>query len=451
MNIISRRSFLSTSAAIAGTFSLGNILSSHVLCKHKTQKLTRKSPLEGIERENIKITDVKVTPLSYEDPKGNLWRSVNHIVWKTDACLTEVFTDQGIVGIGEGTPYAGPDRIKKYTDEILKPALIGKNPFDIELLTNRDSVLSSNNRLVTGAALAGVDNALWDIIGKTKNKPVYKLLATDKEPDPHILIYASGGDYHEWYNNGEEVLIEEALKYKEQGFCGMKFRQGTSWPYSNMTLKKYIPVMQRLREAVGHDFKLMHERMDSTGVSVEDIINVFCPAIDEMKFYWFEEPYDGIENHIKVNEALSTVMVSGGERLLSKAEAKPWIDKGAFEIVQTDCNVTGITDNWYISHHAYQKGILHCPHNWHGGLTTMANAHFIAGIPNRHMLEINQTYNPLMEGVFKEPLVVKNGYMDLPDKPGFGVEVIDDIEKKFPWVPGSYRKPNPNIPERYYR
>ena len=75
----------------------------------------------------------------------------------------------------------------------------------------------------------------------------------------------------------------------------------------------------------------------------------------------------------------------------------------------------------------------------------MANAHFAAGIPNRHMLELNQTYNPLKEGVFKEPVVVENGYMDLPDKPGFGVEVIDDIEKKFPWVPGSYDKPNPLI------
>ena len=75
----------------------------------------------------------------------------------------------------------------------------------------------------------------------------------------------------------------------------------------------------------------------------------------------------------------------------------------------------------------------------------MANAHFAAGIPNRHMLELNQTYNPLKEGVFKDPLVVKNGHMTLTDKPGYGVEVIDNISKKFPFVPGSYEKPNPII------
>ena len=442
MNVISRRTFLGASAAIAGAYSLGNTS----VCS--AQQTTHKHLLEGIERENIKITNIKVTPLSYEDPKGNLWRSGNSMVWKTDAALCEVFTDQGIVGIGGGSPYAGADNIKKYTEEFIKPALIGKNPFDVELLTRRDSVQTGRNARVPFAALAGVDCALWDIIGKAKNMPVYKLLATDNEPDTHIPIYASGGDYHEWYNNGEEVLIEEALSYKEEGYTAFKFRTGTNWAYSNMTLKKYIPIMRRLREAVGPDFKLIHEAFWGI-LTPEQVIKEFCPVLEELKFYWFEEPLRGIENRIKVNEALSTVMVSGGESFRTKAEAKEWIDRNALDIIQTDCNNIGITDNWYISRMANLKGVLHCPHNWAGGLTTMANAHFSAGIPNRHMLELNQTYNPLKEGVFKEPLVVKNGYMDLPDKPGFGVEVIDDIEKKFPWVPGRFNKPNPLIPERF--
>jgi len=60
---------------------------------------------------------------------------------------------------------------------------------------------------------------------------------------------------------------------------------------------------------------------------------------------------------------------------------------------------------------------------------------------------LNQTYNPLKEEIFKEPLTVVDGYMQLSDKPGFGVELIDDIEKKFPWAPGGYTKPNPRIPQ----
>ena len=435
MNNMSRRTFLGSSAAAAVcAYSPGNTS----VCS--AQQTTRKHPLDGIERENIKITDIKVTPLSYEDPKGNLWRTVSYIVWKTDAALCEVFTDQGIVGIGEGCPYAGPDNIKKYTEEFIKPAILGENPFDVELLT---SVSSAWNLGAVG--WAGVENALWDIIGKAKNMPVYKLLATDNEPDTHILIYASGGDYHEWYNNGDEVLIEEALRYKEQGYNAFKFRQGTSCQYSNMTLKKYIPIMRRLREAVGPDFKLMHEAMGSTGVTLEEIINEFCPVLEELKFHWFEDPMGGIDGFAKIKEALSTVMVASGGALGTRFRVKEGIDRDVYDIVQTDCNIAGITENWHISRMAHIAGKIHCPHNWHGGLTTMANAHFVAGIPNRHMLELNMTYNPLKEEIFKEPLVVNNGYMDLPDKPGFGVELIDDVEKKFPWVPGWFDKPNPLI------
>jgi galactonate dehydratase len=76
----------------------------------------------------------------------------------------------------------------------------------------------------------------------------------------------------------------------------------------------------------------------------------------------------------------------------------------------------------------------------------MANAALVAAIPNRLVLELNQTYNPLKEEIFKEPLVVKKGYMDLPSKPGFGVEVIEDVAKKFPYLPGSYARPNPELP-----
>ena len=75
----------------------------------------------------------------------------------------------------------------------------------------------------------------------------------------------------------------------------------------------------------------------------------------------------------------------------------------------------------------------------------MASAHMTAAIPNRHMLETNMTFNPLKTDIFKDPLVVNNGYMDIPDRPGFGMELIDNVEQKFPWIPGRYNKPNPEM------
>ena len=181
MKSITRRSFLASSTALAGA----SVISPNSIAMLAPQN--RHHPLDGIESENIRITDVTVTPLSYVDPTRNLWRLDKYIVWKTDAALCQIFTDQGIVGIAEGTPYRGPDNIKKHTEEVFKPMIVGKNPFDV--IRQRPAGLE----MLPMAAWAGIDNALWDVIGKVKNKPVYELLSVDGKPKPRIRMYASGG------------------------------------------------------------------------------------------------------------------------------------------------------------------------------------------------------------------------------------------------------------------
>jgi L-alanine-DL-glutamate epimerase-like enolase superfamily enzyme len=451
MTPLSRRSFLAKSAvATAGLATLGHQTNARVAPGN------RHHPLDGIEPDNIKITDITVTPLSYVDRSLNLWRHVRYIVWKTDAALVRIYTNQGVIGIGEANPYAGPDRIKKFTEEVLKPMLVGKNPFDVlrrppNLEDARTRWAAKypesgyGNRIPT-ASWAGLDNALWDIIGKVKNKPVYELLSVDGNSQPRIRMYASGGVEHEWYNNGEEFLITEALRYQAMGFDAFKLRTGTEWAYSNMTLEKYMPIMERLSEAVGPDFRLIHETMGPTGVSLDRVVDEFCPLLDDLGFHWFEDPMGGMEGYARIAKKLKHLPVSGGAGMLTAEDNLPWVESGAFEIVQADCNTCGITEAWRISRQADAFGLPHCPHNWHGGLTTMSNAHLVAAIPNRHMLEINMTFNPLKDAVFKDPLVVKNGWIELNDKPGYGVEVIDNIEKKFPWNPGNYK-----LPRRFQR
>lgn len=444
MSAITRRKFLKAIPLVAGVSTVAPMTSCGKRSLKTKSAPVRNHPLDGIQRENIKITDITVTPLSYVDPKKDLWRSDNYTVWKTDAALTRVYTDQGIIGIGEGTPYAGGYRIdllKSHTEKVLKPLLAGKNPFDVM----RSRPVGLEDDYVATAAWAGVDNALWDIIGKAKNEPVYRLISVDGNPDPHIHMYASGGDYHEWYDKGDETLINEALSYQEMGFDAFKFRVGTTWSFSGMNLDTYIPIMQRLRDAVGPEFKLMHEAHRRSGVPVEDVINQFCPAIDELKFHWFEEPVFELEDYIRIADTMKYTKVSGGESHRSLDAIREWITRGALEIVQSDCNITGLTENWRISRFADAYGRPFCPHNWHGGLTTMVNAHLVAAIPNRHMLEINMTPNPLKTEIFKEPLEVKNGWLDLTSKPGYGVEVIDEVEMKFPYAPGSFKRPNPKM------
>ena len=114
---ITRRSLLATAAALPAARA-----QSH--------------PLEGIRRENLKITDVTVTLMSYE-LKDKAWVTGTQLIWKSDSVLVRIFTDKGIVGIGEASPYGNPEYIKKTIDELIKPTLIGKNPFDVEFLCTR--------------------------------------------------------------------------------------------------------------------------------------------------------------------------------------------------------------------------------------------------------------------------------------------------------------------------
>lgn len=175
-----------------------------------------------------------------------------------------------------------------------------------------------------------------------------------------------------------------------------------------------------------------------------------APVYQRLNFHWLEEPFNryeegAVEKHAELCDLLPTVQVSGGEGMHSRYEFKEFVDRNAYDIVQPDCNVTGISEAWAIARMANLKGKLCCPHNWHGGMTTMANAHFVAGIPNRHMLEYNETYNPFHTDLFVNPMVPKNGYLDLSDRPGFGMELkpLADLKKKYPYLPGSWHRTNP--------
>jgi L-alanine-DL-glutamate epimerase-like enolase superfamily enzyme len=166
--MFSRRSFLGAAALPAAAPAQTRPEAKNPGSKSRFR--ARVHPLEGIARENLKITDIKATLMSYELPKDKQWVVGRAVTWKTDAVLVEIFTDKGIVGIGESSPYGGPPQLKKTIEEFIKPALTGKNPFDVEHL----AVAGTGG----ARAWAGVDAALWDIIGKARSTPVYKLLST---------------------------------------------------------------------------------------------------------------------------------------------------------------------------------------------------------------------------------------------------------------------------------
>ena len=408
-----------------------------------TFSATRLHPLEGIQRQDIKITDLKVTLLSFEYPPEEQLRVVKSIWWKSDSILVEVFTDQGVSGLGGASRYSGAGcclPVKAFLEEVDKPTLIGQNPFDLHKFA------WGGKTGIGRAAWAGAEAALFDIVGKVCGRPVYDLLAIDNEPSTHLRVYASAGVKYAWYDRPDQ-LIEEAAAVKEQGFTAYKFRPGTDWTYSGMNVDKFIPFLIRVREAVGANFDLA---LEMKPWSLEEALQL-APVLEDLIFTWFEEPMgkdgpDAINQHLRLQEALPTVMISGGEAMLNRGELKEWFDRGAYDMLQPDAGRIGLLEAWQLVRMAGLRGKPFCPHNWGDGSCTLANAALVAGNPNALMLEQFETFDPLRTEIFKDPLVVVDGYMDLPKKPGFGVELAPNLEQKFPYLPGGYSdRPNPVI------
>ena len=407
------------------------------------QLRVRKYALEGVVRQNIKITDIKVRLFSVPIPPEKWWYGCGVEI------LTEIHTDQGIVGIGGPSPYGGLEEVKKYTEQTIRPALMGQNPFDVDLITaggpkfNMPDIL--NRTYCEACSWAGVDIACWDIIGKAVKQPVWQLLAIDHTPNTHIEHYASAGTLYDWRKRPED-LFDEALRSKEEGFKSFKFRLGDNFEQV-MTIKTYIPFIRKLRETVGPHFRLMQE--SNMRLTLDQCLEL-VPVLEELNFVWFEEPInrwginradrrtpegvkEAIEGHLKIKQATKKLLISGGETIQNREEFREWIDRDAYDIVQPDCDTTGLSEGWNIARMANLKNKSCVPHNWHGGPTWMSNIQLVAGIPNQLILESNRNYNPFREGLFTDPIIVKKSFADAPSNPGLGVEIIPDADRKFPY------------------
>ena len=341
-----------------------------------------------------------------------------------------------MIGVGAGVP-ADADRDYEY--------LIGKNPFDVELLD----------------LPPGLDVACWDLIGKAKGLPVYKLLATDNETDNRVHVYASGGVMWTYYDPGDgrsfgaAALIEEALYYKELGFDTFKWRPGTDWEEAGITAAGLGEICRELREAVGPDFDLGLEKKGYDSWTFEECMEI-APIIDELSFLFFEQPMGDespaqFADYLKLKEAMPRVMLWGGERFRSVEEARPWMREGIYDAVQCDAYYIGLTANWHMSRvaHFYETKLV--PHNWSSSLNTAANAHLVAGSPGGHMCEFFMYPNEFRYGLLKESLRPVDGHIELVDTPGFGVELIDDAAERFPYMPGPNTLANPRFPPAWER
>jgi L-alanine-DL-glutamate epimerase-like enolase superfamily enzyme len=310
----------------------------------------------------------------------------------------------------------------------LASELIGKDPQDPSIVPHPNGLSDSHD-----AAAAGIDNALWDLKGKIAGKRTSELLAD--EPLDRLRLYASSGCRYDWRYNPRQ-LIEEALEYIDAGYKAMKFRPGSAWEWDGVTVDRFLGLMRELVQEVDGRMGLM---LDAIALFSEDQAMAIAKELDRLGFTWFEEPLsrDQIDGYARLCAAVD-MPISGGEVLTTLEQFKPWLEKGAYDIVQPDANLCGITEAMRIGKAAYRNGAELVPHSWHNGLGEMANAHVAAALPQGKWLELNVIQGPLQWAILKEKPTIEDGWLVLPDKPGLGVELADDLEERFPYIEGSY-------------
>lgn len=373
----------------------------------------------------MKIVDVITYPLMYMKDSPKIPRSF---------LLCKVVTDEGLVGWGEASSAYGhsyPLVVKEIVDHTLKRLVVGEDPMDVERLVSkmRTWIWGYLGPVgVSNQAIAAVEIALMDIMGKKAGLPLYKLLGGNKN---EIEIYATGCtnfdvDY-EWHRE----FFSRAIK---AGFKGVKCRVGKNKDWDE-------GFVENIREYIGPDKKLFIDAyMTYTPETAFEMAKRFAPY----KPYFFEEPisqYD-LESLEKISRE-SPVPIALGERVTSLYEFKNLRERHIGQIWQPDaCIAGGIMEAKKICALGEAYSIECIPHI--GGITAVgiaANLHLALSCRNVKQLEVDACeYQPLRDLLLKDPIfntdVITDGMLRPGDKPGLGIEINEDILKEFPYERG---------------
>ena len=349
--------------------------------------------------------------------------------FRTNWVFVKVYTDEGIDGVGEAT-LEYKEKALWGAVEHIKEYLVGKNPLEIEKHWHaiyRDAYWRGGPVLMS--ALSAVEMALWDILGKNLNVPVYQLLG-GKVQDK-VRIYVNG-----WFSGAKEPeeFGEKAKEAVKRGVTAMKWDPfGKNYlNITNAELDKALRNVAAVREAVGPEVDLLiegHGRFNiPTGIKIAKELEQFKPM-------FFEEPTppDNL-NALKMVRDKSPVAISAGERLYTRWDYKEMFELMAADYIQPDIShAGGIMELKKIAAEAECRYIPFAPHNPSGPVANAATLQLAATCPNFEILEIMYSDVDWRKEVTNESLDYKDGYMTIPDRPGLGIEINEKECLKHPY------------------
>jgi len=366
----------------------------------------------------MKITDVSVVTLGVklDEPVG---LSRGREIGFRGAAFVVIDTDEGIQGIGEGY---GPEyfNIKTIVERKYRPMMLGEDPMNIERIWRKmlmDSVYWDQKGQGVSAA-SGVDMALWDLAGKYHGVPTYKLMGGDATEEGKIQAYAS-----DLFWDSPEKMAKSAKGHVKNGFQAVKTHLGNGLEADE---ERVVAIQDVIGEAdLMVDMNCGYDRVDALKLG---------RMLERHGVFWYEEPlspYD-VDGYAWLKSKLD-IPIATGENEYTKWGFKELFLKNGVDYAMPDImRCGGITETRKICALAEAFDVAVTPHSYTTGVGLAATIHTIACTPNCQLLEYDVTPFPLFEVMLERPLEFdKKGCLRLPQSPGLGVRIPDDLEEKY--------------------
>lgn len=345
-----------------------------------------------------------------------------HVNHRGNWVFVKVLAEDGTTGIGEASHGRNDEQVEHIIDT-LKPDIIGVNVFEIEAFRRRFFRESEGHAYHT--TFSGIEQALWDLIGKTLGIPSYQLLGgkcRDK-----IRLYANVN--RATVNRSPEGFARNAEKAVAEGFTAVKcapFDGVSSSDISKGTLTPAIRLgidrIRAIRGAIGHEIDLMvdcHSRFNS-GLIIQT-----AKALDDLNLFWIEDPVPLTDLNEVAHVSQSTSMpIATGERLRTLTEFKRLLKKGRVDYILPDIkHVGGLLGLKKIATLAETTNVKVTPHNPSGPVATAASVQCMASVPNFGILEFAWGEVEWRSTLVEPHEQIIDGCIQVPTQPGLGISL----------------------------
>ena len=337
--------------------------------------------------------------------------------------LVVVQTDEGLQGLG--SVFAN-DGLVRAALAVLEPLYRGENPLEPERVSEKlhqHTFWQGRGGSVTHA-ISGIDIALWDILGQATRQPVGRLLGgryRDRVRPYASLLMAEPA-----------VLAEQLRAIRAQGFRAFKIGWG---PFGKKSAAVDEAIVSAAREAVGAESLLMVDAGASDAFWPQGYKWALRTAqmLAGYGVHWFEEPLppDALGDYVELRRRAS-VPIAGGEVLTRRQAFQPWIEAGAFDIVQPDVTkVGGISEARRIAWMARERGVRFIPHGWNTAVGLAADLQLASAFPDTDLVEY-LTGAPFIDDIVAEPWRLDSeGMLAIPDAPGLGLRLDPDALARY--------------------